>query len=632
MDAFKLQSSIEFNIDDVVKGLDKVDKSAKNTDKNIDKVGDTAKKSGDKFSSLGNMAQKGLATVDKWARIGATAVGALATGMLALGIKSNASLETSQTAWTTLLGTQEASKKMIDDITNYAAKTPFSKMGVDEMAKQLHNAGFAGDDLFNQLTKFGNMGSAFAIQEDSLKEMVRQYGQVQMAGYAYTEDLNILQDRGIPIYKALSETLGVSVADIKRMASEGKLTADIYNNALNSIASGTEGAMDAQSKTFSGMLSTIKDNIVTISQKILEPLFGKIIEIMPQIIEVTDVFTAKLDEGKGIVESLKEAIGQVFGDETVSKIQTVIGVVTGLMIAYGLLKGVMFVSNLVSALAGAYTALSTALGISTTATTVATGAQTGLNLAFLASPITWIIAGIVAIIAIFVLLWNNCEGFRNFWIGMWDNIKSSASAVWDWLSNLFTVTIPNAFNTVVNFFANNWQTILGFLVNPFGTGFKLLYDKCEAFRNFIDGIVGGIKNAFSSITDTFRNVCDSIGRIWDNIRSMIKLPHFSMSGEFSLVPPSIPKIGVDWYSTGGIFTKPTVLGNIGVGDANNGKGSNAEAVIPLDEMYRNMESMFIKYSSRPLYLDIDARNFLRATAHCKDEWEKYDYRNAGLSY
>ena len=59
----------------------------------------------------------------------------------------------------------------------------------------------------------------------------------------------------------------------------------------------------------------------------------------------------------------------------------------------------------------------------------------------------------------------------------------------------------------------------------------------------------------------------------------------------SLSPPSIPKVSVDWYYNGGIFKSPTVLGGIGVGDAFNGQGSNAEAIVPLDEMYRNIKNL-----------------------------------------
>ena len=143
------------------------------------------------------------------------------------GINYNATLEQSSIKWETLLGSQEKANKMLKDIEKFAADTPFEKMGVEAMATQLHNAGFSGQALFNQLTKFGDLSGAFGIQADSLQEMVRQYAQVKQAGVAYTEDLNILQDRGIPIYKALAEELNINTADVKKWASEGKISADI---------------------------------------------------------------------------------------------------------------------------------------------------------------------------------------------------------------------------------------------------------------------------------------------------------------------------------------------------------------------------------------------------------------------
>ena len=65
----------------------------------------------------------------------------------------------------------------------------------------------------------------------------------------------------------------------------------------------------------------------------------------------------------------------------------------------------------------------------------------------------------------------------------------------------------------------------------------------------------------------------------------LKLPHFSISGSFSLKPPSAPKFSVDWYSKGGIFTKRTILpGGVGVGDAIQGGGNAMEAVLPIDRL------------------------------------------------
>lgn len=596
MDAFKLSSSIELNINDVMKGLDKIDSKSKSTDKSLDGINKTSINTSSGLSKLGDIGKKGLAKIDDWAKKGAIAIGTLATGMLALGIKSNASLETSTTSWTTLLGTQERAKSMIEDITNYAAKTPFSKMGVDEMAKQLHNAGFAGDDLFNQLTKFGNMGSAFGIQEDSLKEMVRQYGQVQMAGYAYTEDLNILQDRGIPIYKALSETLGIAVGDVKKMASEGKITTDIYNEALNSIASTTEGAMDAQSKTFSGMLSTIKDGVVNTTQKIIQPLFDKIVEYMPLIIEVMDTFTSNLDSGKGIMDSMKDAIASVFGEDTLNKINSVINVIKILVGAYVTLKAVMTIANVVNTLSSAYSVLSGLMTANTAITAGATATQTGLNLAFLSSPITWIIAGITAVIAIFVLLWNKCEGFRNFWINLWETIKTYFGNAKDWVVNGVTDLVSSA--------TTKFNELREGLTKPI-----------ERAKDKIKGVIDSIKSFFK----------------FEWSLPKIKLPHLSISGSFSLLPPSVPKFGIEWYANGGIMTQPTMFG-INGNRAMVGGEAGAEAVLPLEPFYNYMDSKLDNIANRPIILQIDGREFMRAVAGNQDEFDRYNTRNPKLAY
>lgn len=596
-DVFRLSSSIELDINDVMSGLQQVDRQSEETRDSLENIEDSADSASGRFSGLGKMAQSGLKVVDKWAKIGATAVAGLASGMIALGIKSNASLETSQVAWTTLLGTQEEAKQMLEDITKYAATTPFSKTGVDTMAKQLHNAGFEGQALFDQLTKFGNMGSAFAIQEDSLSEMVRQYSQVQMAQVAYTEDLNILQDRGIPIFKGLAEVMGVSVAEVKNMASQGKITADIYNQALDSIASTTEGAMDKQSKTFSGMLSTIEDNVMNISQKIIQPIFEKVVEYMPKIIDLVDDFSANLDEGKGILDSIKESITDVFGEDTWNKISMVTTVVMGLVGAYVILKSVMFISDLINSVSSAWGVLSSAMGIGTAVTEGATVAQTGLNLAWLASPVTWIVAGIMAVVAVFIILWNKCEGFRNFWIGLWDKVVSSFKSAKDSVVNGVSDMVSKALN------------------------------KFNEIKQGITDKINGAKDAVKSAIDKIKGFFNFS---WELPK--IKLPHFSIDGKFSLNPPSIPKFNVDWYSTGGIFTKPTIIGGVGVGDADNGKGRQAEAVLPLEPFYKELEAMFIKYNSRPLYFGVDGKIFMRGVASSKDELDKYDYRNPRLTY
>ena len=212
------------------------------------------------------------------------------------GIDYNATLETSSIKWETLLGSQEKANKMLKDIEKFAATTPFEKMGVEAMATQLHNAGFEGQSLFNQLTKFGDLAGAFGIQADSLQEMVRQYSQVKQAGVAYTEDLNILQDRGIPIYKALAKELHINTADVKKWASDGKISANKYQAALDSLAKSVEGGMVKQSKSFSGMLSTLKDNFSQAVGVLSQPIFDKLKQGLENVLPYVENIINSLSE------------------------------------------------------------------------------------------------------------------------------------------------------------------------------------------------------------------------------------------------------------------------------------------------------------------------------------------------
>lgn len=156
--------------------------------------------------------------------------------------------------------------------------------------------------------------------------------------------------------------------------------------------------------------------------------------------------------------------------------------------------------------------------VKTVAQTVVTGALTAaqwlLNIAMSANPITLIIIAITALVAGFILLWNNCEGFRNFWISLWENIVSACQSAWDWISKLFTEWIPNAFNTVIDWVKTNWQGLLLLIVNPFAGAFKLIYDNCEGFRNFIDNIISSVGEFFSNL---WSNISSWAADCWNNI-------------------------------------------------------------------------------------------------------------------
>lgn len=138
--------------------------------------------------------------------------------------------------------------------------------------------------------------------------------------------------------------------------------------------------------------------------------------------------------------------------------------------------------------------------------------QAALNAVMSANPITIIVVAIAALVAAFIYLWNNCEGFRNFWINLWESIKEIASAVAEWfkqawqdIGNFFTVTVPGWFNAFKDFFINLWTGIKDFFAGIW-----------TAISNFFIGAWNSIVATFTSIMEWIRsNIVEPIASFYE---------------------------------------------------------------------------------------------------------------------
>lgn len=147
-------------------------------------------------------------------------------------------------------------------------------------------------------------------------------------------------------------------------------------------------------------------------------------------------------------------------------------------------------------------------------------AMQALNIAMNANPFVLIATLIAGVVAALITLWNTNENFRNGVIKIWENVKEFISGVVTTIVEFFTVTIPNAFNAVIDFVKTNWQALLMLLVNPFAGAFKLLYDNCEGFRNVVDNMVQRVKDAFSNMLEKVKEIAHNIG---DAVKNGIQL-------------------------------------------------------------------------------------------------------------
>lgn len=277
--------------------------------------------------------------------------------------------------------------------------------------------------------------------------------------------------------------------------------------------------------------------------------------------------------------------------------------------------------ELVSTLAIVIAAISAALAVFSTVMGI-------VNAVMAASPVTWIVLGIVAaiaaLVAIIVLV-----------IKYWDEIKAVTVKVWNAIVDAIKVAIDwivNLFKGLMSWVKENWQGLLLFLVNPFVGGFKLLYDNCEGFRNFINNFVTKIKEAVSKVGDSIKekltNAANKVKEIIDKIKGFfkfewslpkLKVPKFSVKPAGweigDLLKGVIPKLGITWNARGGVFNKPTLFS---YGNSLQGLGENgAEAVVPLENNLEWLNKLATMLSERmgggnqPIILQVDGKTFAK---------------------
>lgn len=128
--------------------------------------------------------------------------------------------------------------------------------------------------------------------------------------------------------------------------------------------------------------------------------------------------------------------------------------------------------------------LAVVMAVIKAATTAWSIAQAALNLIMSLNPVMLVVLAIMALVAAFVILWNQSEGFRNFWIGLWDGIKAIAAAVADWFSTAWNTAI----DAVIGFFRGFYDTVMGIL---------------QPIFDFIDKVKNGVASAVDKVKGWF---------------------------------------------------------------------------------------------------------------------------------
>lgn len=508
--------------------------------------------------------------------------------------------------------TGDEAEDLTRKVSNFAQHTGTDGVGaVDSIADIMHRWGLDMEDVDGLLDDLTTANQSCQMSVDQLSGyLVNNSTQFQELGYS-TEDalamLISLSDGGANVGTVMS---GLT----KGVGNLSEVTDDVpgaFQDAVDAIAE-------------CGSVSEALQAQVGDTGKTVEEIFGKKAaqELATNIQNGSfsiEGWTQALQENDGALQSTTEnattmqdamsqaannvslALGSTFAPaiaDVVTQVAQVItqvaqvvqdspmlqAVVMGVAVALGILAAALAISAVIQG-------VTTAFGM--------------LNTVLFANPIFLVVTAIAALVAALIYAYNNCEEFRAI-------VNAAFAAVRNVATNVFTSvrnTVTTVFNTISSI-ARSISATLSSVWNGIKTTASSVWNSIRSTASSIwnsirstassvwNGIKTAITNPIQAASSTVQGIINrikgffpiSIGRIMSNI----KLPHFSISGEFSLNPPKVPSFDIDWYAKGIIFNAPTLIptmnGVKGVGEA------GPEAVSPISVLQTYVGSAVQRYA------------------------------------
>ena len=456
----------------------------------------------------------------------------LAGAGIGMSIRKGMEADLQQANITTLLrGDVEKAKALYAQLSDYGVKTPYDKAGLIEAQKTMMSFGLSSEFAFGKLKNIGDiaMGDVQKMQSLSLA-----FSQATSAGKLQGQDLMQMINAGFNPLQVISERTGESMAQLKERMSKGGISAQ-------ELAQAFEWATDKQGlfyqgaekagQTLSGKFNKMMDSITELALKVYEAISP----VLSPLVDLAAVIFSSIGGGIGwLIEKFQEGNPIIWG------IAGAIGIFTTALILHN-----------------TYTAIATAWQNRLTWAVIKT------NLAFLANPITWIIVGIIALIAIIAYCIVGVSGWGKAWEYTVQGMKYSWEAFVENFQLLWTVA-KNTFMAGIDACKLAWYKFKEAVGLGDSTENQAMINKIQ---NDLQERAKSVTEGYKKANEAGEKAKEAFGKAWDSLEfksfKEVKdglMDKLGMKTESSPTPGISPITGETTTTTGeGTKTKDNIV-------------------------------------------------------------------------
>lgn len=512
MELFKLFGTIAVKNTEANSAIDTTTDKAQSAS---GKLSQAFQNAGTKISGVGSTITKGMAVVG-------TAVGAGATAVFKFAEKSASAADTVDKMSQKIGISREAYQELDFICSQSGTSVDTLQMGIKTLTNQMQSA---ADGTSSAVGMFDKLGVSIYDNNDQLKNQETMMWEAMNALQNMknqTEKAALANDlfgrSGSELMPLLNGASG-SIDNMRQQAHDLGLV--MSNDAVDSGVKLTD-TIDQAKRAFTAIAISVGAEFMPMIQQVAQYIVDHIPQIKEKIGIVIQIIK---DIGSGVQETIDWFSGLDEGTQkTIVKFGLLIAASGPVLSLFG--KTVSGIGNIIKvggSLIGGIGKLSPAIsgvmgigskligGIGGLIGKVTGGGGLIAALGAIPAPV-WIVIGIfAALVAAGVLIYKN-----------WDEIKEWAGKAWGKITEIVGGAVDgirNFFSKIIDFVKNNWQGLALLLVNPFVGGFKLLYDNCESFRNFVDNFLGNLKEGFQNFVS---NISEKAGELKDKVVNKAK--------------------------------------------------------------------------------------------------------------